>query len=55
MEMYREGYINHIPLLSLEVRNKVDAYMRQGLSHGQAVRHMAGEIGVSRVTIYSYL
>ncbi len=53
--LYKHGCINQKTFILLEVRDKVDALMRQGLSHGQAVRYMAKEIRVSKVTIYSYL
>jgi hypothetical protein len=47
--------INQKHFLMLEVRHKVDALMRQGWSRGMAVRHLSREMGVSKVTIYSYL
>ena len=54
-KMYRYGLINHIPLTTLEVRNKVDALMRQGYSKGRAVRELSSIMRVSKVTIYSYI
>jgi len=54
-KMYRYGWINHVPHTTLEVRNKVNAMMRQGYSRGRAVREIAELMRVTTRTIYYYL
>ena len=53
--LYQEGFINHKAYLTLEVRNKVDSLMRQGLSRGRAIKKVSEEVRLTTRMIYHYL
>ena len=49
------GVINYKVFMMLPIREKIDALMRQGKSHGEAVRHIADEMRMSTRNVYNYL
>jgi hypothetical protein len=53
--LFREGLISYKIYMMLPIREKVDALMRAGRSHGEAVRHVAGEMGMTARNVYYYL
>ena len=54
-KLFKDGIIGYKVYMMLPIRNKVDALMRQGKSHGQAVVYVAKEMHMSRQNLYSYL
>ena len=54
-KLFREGVISYKVFMMLPIRNNVDALMRQGKSHGEAVVHVAQEMDMTRQNIYNYL
>ncbi len=54
-KMYRYGMLTPKPSAMLEIRLKINALMRQGLSKEQAVLNVVDSLGLSRSTIYRYL
>lgn len=53
--LYRNGLINQWVIKLYAIRNKVDALMMSGKSKGQAVRHVADEMNITREMVYRYL
>ena len=54
-KLYKAGIISVRTVIMLEVRQKVDALMRQGRSKGEAVREVAKSMRLHKSTIYAYL
>jgi hypothetical protein len=54
-QLFREGVISYKGYMTLHIRDKVDSLMRSGRSRGEAVRHVANEMKMSRQNIYNYL
>lgn len=50
-----DGLINYKAYMTLPIRNKIGALMRQGKSHGEAVIHVANEMRMSVRNVYNYL
>ena len=55
IRLYREGVINKGVAKSLSVRDKVGSLMMSGKTRGQAVAHVARDMGMSRQYIYRLL
>jgi hypothetical protein len=54
-DLFKQGIISYKVCMMLPVRDKVDSLMRSGLSHGQAVVHVANEMALTRQALYGYL
>ena len=54
-KLFQEGIISYKIYMMLPIRRKIDSLMRSGNSHGEAVKHVASELHMSRQNIYNYL